>query len=276
MSEADSISALPDSPNTISSIVSKFRMLGLESGMNILVHSSLSSLGWVCGGAPTVILALEEILTTKGTLIMPAHSGDLSDPAFWENPPVPESWWQTIRNEMPAFDRTLTPTRGMGVICETFRKQHSVKRSGHPQSSFAAWGKNRDFILQDDHLSFQMNDESPLGRLYELDGHILLLGTGWDNNTSLHLAEYRASWKGKHVILNHAPVIENGIRVWKEMEDINYNCEDFIEIGKAFESNYAGTGYYQCERIGCADVKLIRQRAIVDFARDWIETNRIY
>jgi len=281
MSEADSIASLTDSPNTVSSLVRDFRSLGLESGMTVLVHSSLSALGWVCGGAPAVILALEEVLGINGTLIMPAHSGDLSDPAFWENPPVPKEWWQTIRDEMPPFERDLTPTRGMGVIAETFRKQDGVARSGHPQSSFAARGRNRDFILQDEHLSYQMNDESPLGRLYELDGFILLLGVGWDNNTSFHLSEYRASWKGKHTIVNHAPVLENGVRVWKEMEDINYGGEDFPGMGAAFEAAcieaaHAGTIDIRSGTIGRATAKLVRQHALVDFSVEWIEKNRNY
>jgi len=285
MSEADAISALSGTPNTISSLVRDFRTLGLEEGMTVLVHSSLSSLGWVCGGAPAVILALEEVLGKNGTLVMPAHSGDLSDPAFWEQPPVPESWWRTIRDEMPAFDRGLTPTRGMGAIAEAFRKQDGTIRSGHPQSSFAARGKHKEFILRDENLSYQMNDESPLGRLYELDGHILLLGVGWGNNTSFHLAEYRAAWKGKHVILNHAPVMENGVRVWKEMDDINYGGEDFTDIGAAFESACAGNariegthlspGDCRSGTIGCAPAKLVRQRELVDFSVEWIENNRI-
>ena len=34
-----------------------------------------------------------EVLTEDGLLIMPTHSSGLSEPSYWENPPVPESWW---------------------------------------------------------------------------------------------------------------------------------------------------------------------------------------
>lgn len=120
-------------PNTISTLVRDFHNLGIKPGMTLLVHSSLSSIGWVCGGAVSVIQALEEVLTDEGTLVMPAHSCSLSDPSHWQFPPVPEFWWQTIKDEMPVFDKDLTPTQGMGAIAETFRKQSGVVRSSHPQ-----------------------------------------------------------------------------------------------------------------------------------------------
>jgi aminoglycoside 3-N-acetyltransferase len=109
MTEKETIIDKTNQPNTVSSLVSDFKSLGIKEGMVLLVHSSLSSLGWVCGGPVSVILALEEVLTETGTLIMPTHSGDYSDPAEWCNPPVPESWWETIRNEMPVFDKMSTP-----------------------------------------------------------------------------------------------------------------------------------------------------------------------
>jgi aminoglycoside 3-N-acetyltransferase len=93
-------------PVTVHSLEQDLRALGVKPGMVLLVHSSLSSLGWVCGGAVAVIEALESVLTSEGTLIMPTHSGELSEPSYWQHPPVPEAWWQTIRDTMPAFQRT--------------------------------------------------------------------------------------------------------------------------------------------------------------------------
>jgi len=257
-------------PNTVKTLAADLRALGIKEGMTLIVHSSLGSIGWVCGGAAGVVLALEEALTENGTLVMPTHSGDLSDPRNWAAPPVPESWWETIRNETPVFDRDLTPTREMGAIPETFRKQRGVVRSGHPSSSFAAWGRNRHYVTQDDRLDYQMNDKSPLGRLYELDARVLLLGVGYDKNTSLHLAEYRADYKGRKIISEYAPVMENGERVWKEYKDIAFNADDFPAIGADFEKeNAIGAG-----DIGRAKSKLLSQRELVDYAVKWMEANR--
>ena len=79
-------------PQTMKTLIKDLMNIGVREGMVLLVHSSLSSIGWVSGGAVEVILALENVLGKEGTLIMPTHSGDLSDPAKWENPPVPIDW----------------------------------------------------------------------------------------------------------------------------------------------------------------------------------------
>jgi aminoglycoside 3-N-acetyltransferase len=257
-------------PNTVTTLAADFRRLGVSEGMTLLVHSSLRSIGWVCGGAVAVVLALEQVLTETGTLVMPAHSSDLTDPAHWIAPPVPESWWQVIRDEMPAFDRRLTPTNGMGRIPETFRNQEGVLRSGHPNASFAAWGKDKEYILQDAHYNFSQNEESPLGRIYEKDGAVLLLGVGYDKNTSFHLAEYKAKYPSKMVVRDGFPIMRDGVRKWECFDDILYNSDDFPTIGEGLEE----TGLVCHGKVGAAETRLIPQRGMVDFAVVWMEENR--
>ena len=135
MSEEDAI-AKSDTPATVESLEADLRALGLAAGQVVLVHSSLSSLGWVAGGAQAVLAALMNVLTDSGTLVMPAFSGGNSEPSLWRAPPVQEVWWQIIRDHMPAFDRKLTPTRRMGAIPELFRSAADVRRSDHPACSW--------------------------------------------------------------------------------------------------------------------------------------------
>jgi aminoglycoside 3-N-acetyltransferase len=271
VSEADTIDFNLDRPNTVDSLRYDLNKSGVSRGMTLIVHSSLSSLGWVCGGAVAVILALEEVLGETGTLVMPAHSTDLGDPADWCNPPVPESWKPIIRETMPAFDPDLTPTREMGVIAETFRKQSGVLRSLHPRCSFAAWGQNKTYVTENHDLDFCMGVKSPLGKVYQLNGWVLLLGVGHDRNSSLHLAEYMTEFKGKKIIRDYAPVFRQGKRVWQEYQEINTQSEDFNLIGKAFES----TGRCSFSKVGSARATLMRQRELVDFGSAWILKNRI-
>ena len=271
MSENDAIQRTQGDPATVESLKADLSTLGVASGMTLLVHSSLSALGWVCGGPVAVILALEDVLGLRGTLVMPMHSGHLSDPADWESPPVPQAWWDLIRQTMPAYDPDLTPTRGTGDIPECFRKQRGVRRSPHPQVSFAAYGAQAAAIVEDHSLDFGLGEDSPLARLYELEGWVLLLGVGHESNTSLHLAEYRANYSGKRLKKCGAPVLVEGRRKWVEFQDIELDETDFEEIGEGFARE---TGLVRQGRVACATALLMPQRPLVDYAVQWIEKNR--
>ena len=259
---------------TIESLQVDFKALGIKPGMVLLVHSSLSAIGWVCGGAVAVIIALQEVLGETGTLVMPTHSTDLSDPSQWENPPVPESWWQTIRETMPAYDPNLTPTRSMGKIAETFRKQKGVFRSAHPQSSFCASGPQASSIINNHSLAFGFGEKSPLARIYDLHGFVLLLGVEHSSNTSIHLAEYRADFPTKRVVQEGAPISQAGSRVWSTFENIDVDASDFDRIGADFLCSTDGR-LVKRGKVGIANCQLMPQRAVVDFAVDWIEKNRV-
>lgn len=271
MSEKDCIDRTGDHPITYRSLVKDLRKLGIEPGICLLVHSSLSSLGWVCGGAVAVIQALEEVLGPQGTLVMPSHSGDLSDPEAWENPPVPQSWWQPIRDTMPCFEADTTPSRGMGAIAECFRSRRGVVRSNHPHYSFCARGPHSAYICDNHGLKGGLGEESPLARLYELDARVLLLGVDHGSNTSLHLSEYRAQYEGKENFVQGAPVCIKGKRKWIRFEDLDIDDEDFPSIGEAFieETDYCKEG-----KAGIGRAFYFSQRHMVDFGVSWMEQNR--
>jgi aminoglycoside 3-N-acetyltransferase len=268
VSEADVIARA--GPFTRSTLVEDLRKLELRGGETVLVHSSLSRLGYVVGGAHTVVLALFDAVGPSGTLVMPTHSGNLSDPARWSRPPVPEPWWQTIRDESPAYNPLLTPTRNMGAIVECFRHVPGVLRSNHPTGSFAAVGPHRDLIVGDHPLDYAFGETSPLARLYKLDASVLLLGVGHGNNTSLHLAEYRAAYRSKAWVTKASPVLVDGERQWVNWSDLDPDDRDFVELGEEF----GRSGQERQGPVGAGIARLMKQQVVVDFAAMWFGEHR--
>ena len=139
--EASAINKTIGLPHTRASLAQDFADLGFRNGQTVIWHSSLSSLGWVIGGANAVILAMRDVLGDEGTLMIPTHSSANSEPSHWQNPPVPETWWQLVRDHTPAFDPATTQTRQLGIIVELVRTLEGAQRSNHPAHSFAAVGR---------------------------------------------------------------------------------------------------------------------------------------
>jgi aminoglycoside 3-N-acetyltransferase len=260
----------PD-PVTVDSMEADLRDLGVEAGQTVLVHGSLSSLGWVCGGAPAVVDALQRVLTEDGTLVMPTHSPGNRDPTDMGNPPVPESWYETVRDQMPPYRPEVTPTQGMGAIAECLRSYPGVRRSAHPQHSFAAWGEDADFVTDGHSLDNSLGEDSPLARVYDCEGAVLFLGTTHATNTSLHLAEYRADLDIP-TETHASAVIEDGEREWIEWDDLDFTDDDFSECGDAFDRAHPEA--VETGTVGVADAKLLDQCTLVEFAVGWFESDR--
>ncbi|SDJ69451.1 aminoglycoside 3-N-acetyltransferase [Halovenus aranensis] len=258
-------------PVTVASMTADLRDLGVARGDTVLVHGSLSSLGWVCGGAPAVVDALQRTLGEAGTLVMPTHSPGNMEPSAMEHPPLPESWHGTVREQMPPYRPAMTPTQGMGAIAECFRSCPGVVRSDHPQHSFAAWGADADDVTGEHSLEYSLGEASPLARVYDREGQVVFLGTDHATNTSIHLAEYRTDLDVGTRDCGSA-ILVDGEREWVTWEDIDFSDEDFPACGAAFERERPEA--FETGTVGAAEAKRIDQRALVDFAVEWFEANR--
>lgn len=243
--------------------------MGLEAGDVVMLHSSMRSLGFIAGGMQALVQALLDVLGPGGTLVVPTHTPENSDPAGWRNPPVPEAWWPVIREHTPGFDPARTPTRWVGVVPEVVRGWPGALRSGHPQVSCAAIGWHAEQIVAAHPLEDAHGDGSPLGAINRLDGKVLLLGCGHGSNTSLHLAEARQPSPPRGAA-SAALLKPDGKRRWATWEEVAVDEDDFEQLGAAFEATGAAT----IGRVGEATARLMSQRALVDFGTAWIAANR--
>ncbi len=257
-------------PITYKELVDGFKTCGVKPGQNISVHTSLSKIGWVIGGPETFIRALLEVVGPNGTIMMPSQTWKNLDPStgvHWEQP---KEWWPIIRDNWPAYDPEVTPAIGMGAVAEMFRSWPGAKRSSHPARSFAAVGPNAEYLVKDHDLENIFGDGSPLDKLYGLGGFTLLVGVGFDKNTSLHVAETKADFKGKHNTKESSAILVNGKREWVTYSTLAVEDEDFVKLGDDYINEHNTPTF----KVGDAKTLFLNQKDVVDWSVEWMEKNR--
>jgi aminoglycoside N3'-acetyltransferase len=208
--------------------------LGVQQGSVLVVHTAFSKLGPVQGGPLGLIEALRGALSPQGTLVMPSMTDDDESP----------------------FDVSKTPCAGMGVVADTFWRLPGVQRSANPHA-FAALGPKAAEITAPHPLDVPHGLDSPIGRVYALDGQVLLLGVGHDANTSVHLAENLAGVRYR--LPHHVTWLKDGQPERLEYAEVDHCCENFSRVGDWL----AQDGQERQGRVGQATARLARSRDIV-------------
>jgi aminoglycoside 3-N-acetyltransferase len=261
-------------PQTRSGLARDLNRLGLEPDDVVLVHASMRRLGWVVGGAHTVVHALRDAIGDGGTLVVPTLTVDNSDPGSWartRQQAVPEAWWDTIREHLPAFDPAITPSWRMGAIAEAVRTWPEAVRSVHPQSSFAAVGPQARTLMAVHALDSHYGNRSPLASLVAADAKILLLGVAYEVCTAFHHAEYSLPTRPPQRY--RCVIADAGGRRWTEYEDVVLDDADFADLGAALEASPAGHAV-STGPVGEATCRLLPVRTAVDFAITWLTVHR--
>ena len=151
--------------------ISDLHRIGVRPGGMLLVHSSLSAMGFVPGGSCAVINFLRRAVGPSGTLVFPTHS------------------WRAANAGERVFDVRNTPSC-VGTLTEVFRNMRGSHRSLHPTHSVAASGPAARELIRDHHLSATpCGVGTPYHRLLAAGGQILLLGVGLESNTAFHTVE---------------------------------------------------------------------------------------
>ena len=223
-------------PITKEVLIHKFSQLGIKQGDTLLVHASLSSLGYVVGGVEALFLALRDVIGEQGTIVVPTQTVEISDPASWQYPPVPEEWHDVICDAMPAYSKELSYSKAMGAFSQFIGILPDSIRSNHPMYSFTAIGEKAVEIIGEDTFDFPFGEESPLARLYSIGAKVLMIGTDFETNTSLHLAENRLN---REVIHEKSKIVTKDGEKWISFKNIELNLyDDYLEIQKYFMKQF--------------------------------------
>jgi aminoglycoside 3-N-acetyltransferase len=266
-------------PITRSDLVRELTAIGVEAGQVLMLHASLSSLGNVIGGADAVVLALRQVVGEDGTLIALAS---------WDNGPSDDDngWAKEVREayfrDPPAFDPQVSScARYVGRLPERLRTWPGAIRSDHPEASFVALGGSAQWLTEDQPTDHPYGAGSPLAKVLEANGSILMLGAPLETITMLHHAEELADIPDKRSVHYSAPVkTPTGIE-WREIHDINTSTGAFLYepvVGDrdafeviAEEALAAGIGRERA--IGDSRSFLFPAQVLVAFAVEWLEAN---
>ncbi len=227
-------------------LVDQLKALGVRPGGVLLVHTSFKRVRPVEGGPLGLIAALREALGNEGTLVMPAMTDGES-----------------------VFDPKATPTCGMGITAELFWRQPGVVRSTHPGGSFAAMGPLAEDICRPQPLSPPHGVDSPVGRVHEHDGQVLLLGVSHSENTTLHLAEALANVPYS---VAHPTVVEvEGVAQTVLVAETDHCCVGFSQADEWLRTR----DVQRVGIVGHAAARLCDARAVVSVALGHLAADRL-
>jgi aminoglycoside 3-N-acetyltransferase len=224
-----------DAPASAAQVAHQLGALGVEPGGVLLVHTSFRAVRPIEGGPGGLIDALRLAMGPHGTLVMPSWTGD---------------------DDEPFVAAETAAARDLGIVADTFWRLPGVARSEHA-FAFAAAGPHAARITSDPLPVPPHGPESPVGRVHELDGQVLLLGVGHDANTTLHLAEALA--RVPYRVTKHCTVLEDGRPVRVDYWENDHCCARF-----ALADDWLRTRGLQADgRVGHAHARLARARDIV-------------
>jgi aminoglycoside 3-N-acetyltransferase len=250
-------------------LAADLRALGVAAGDVVMVHASVKAIGDIAGGPDEIHLALKDALTPDGTLLMYASCPQYVDEVGRGNLSPREE--REVLDKLPAFDAaTARAARDNGTLVEFFRSYPGARVNDHV-ARFVAWGRQAAYLFSSQPWDYAFGRDSALDRFVALDGKILLLGCDHDTVTFLHYVEHVADIPDKRVARFKVPVKENGVRVWRDMEEydtsaagVHANWPDRF-FAKIVDSHLAASGN-RGGRVGDAPSFLFAARELLNFA----------
>lgn len=255
-------------PYTQSQLISDLKSLGVADGQTVMMHSSVKAVGAVMGGPNVILQAILDTLGTDGTLMMYAGWQDIADFVL----DLPAETRQVYYDEHPPFDpATARAVREHSILAEFLRTWPGAQRSLNPEASMVAVGAFAAQITQDHPLDYGYGAGSPLAKLVERKGKVLMIGAPLDTITLLHYAENRAQMAHKNIIHYQCPILRDGQKVWVDIEDYDTGEEHADYTFDGIARAYLAEGHGRQGKIGNAESYLFDAADLAAFAINWLE-----
>jgi aminoglycoside 3-N-acetyltransferase len=245
---------------TEQSVVDGLRDIGIRDGDFVVLHSSLSSLGWVDGGPETVVDAFLEVLGEGGTLMTPTFTNCFA----------PRNGLK--RDKQGPFDPHRTPS-STGRITETVRCRSGSFRSLHPIHSAAAIGMLAETLTRGHENACDFGPETPFGQSMRADATIVLLGVGQRVNSTLHAVE---DILGMPYLEDEQALIvrEDGSIGTFACKQCPTGCRDFYRgEGSKWNRAIQKSGVVRHARLARAPVQIMHAAGLAQAALDLLEAD---
>jgi aminoglycoside 3-N-acetyltransferase IV len=164
-------------------------------------------------------------------------------------------------DDTPFDPATTRVSPSLGVTADLLRQLPGARRSAHP-FAFAAVGPRAAAIVADPLPLPPHGPESPVGRVHQLDGQVLLLGVGHEEDTTVHLAEVLA--QVPYGVPKHCIVKRNGAPARIDYIENDHCCQRFALVDEWLRSRRLQME----EPVGQAYARLARSRDIVAVVRE--------
>lgn len=258
---------------TRASLAADLAALGLAPGDAVMVHASVSKVGRLLDGPDTIIAALSDAVGPKGTVLAYADWEARYEDLVDEDGRVPQEWREHITPFDPRRSRAI---RENGVLPEFLRTTPGALRSGNPGASIVALGARAEWFTADHPLDYGYGEGSPLAKLVEAGGKVLMLGAPLDTLTLLHHAEHLADIPGKRIRRLEVPLATPAGTQWRMIEE--FDTGDPIVEGldedyfAAIVSEFLASGQGRRGLVGTAPSVLVEAKTITAFGVNWLET----
>lgn len=246
--------------------------IGLRAGDTVMVHAAMSKVGPLLNGPDALSNAILDVVGPDGTLVVYTSWDSVHDDLLDDDGRVLPEW----RDHVPGFDRQVSrAVRMNGIIAEFVRTMPGARRSGNPGASVAAIGRQAEWITVDHPQDYGFGEGSPLAKLVELNGRVLMVGAPWDTMTLVHHADHLADLPDKAVLRYEVPFATAEGTAWRFMEEFDTTepviaglPDNYIE---QIVTAYVASGSGHEGSIGLAPSLLVDAKPMLAFAIQWLE-----